>query len=221
MQIHIITAFPEMFESPFSKSILKRAQEQELITIKTHNIRKWTTDKHKTIDHRPYGGGAGMVMMVEPIYKAVKEIRESIGDKKTLVLLTSAKGEIFTQKHARDFSKYEAIIFICGHYEGIDERVKEHIADLEISIGQYVLTGGEIPAMVITDAVTRLLPGVLGNEDSIENESYTEENKTEAPQYTRPEKFITDEGSEWTVPEVLLSGNHSNIEAWRKSKSTI
>ncbi len=221
MQIHIITAFPEMFESPFSKSILKRAQEQELITIKTHNIRKWTTDKHKTIDHRPYGGGAGMVMMVEPIYKAVKEIQESIGDKKTLVLLTSAKGQVFTQKHARDFSKYEAIIFICGHYEGIDERVKEHIADLEISIGQYVLTGGEIPAMVITDAVTRLLPGVLGNETSIENESFTDENKTEAPQYTRPEKFITDEGSEWTVPEVLLSGNHSNIEAWRKSKSTI
>lgn len=221
MQIHIITAFPEMFESPFSKSILKRAQEQELITIKTHNLRDWTNDKHKTIDHRPYGGGAGMVMMVEPIYKAVKEIRDSIGDKKTLVLLTSAKGEIFTQKHARDFSRFEAIIIICGHYEGIDERVNENIADLEISIGKYVLTGGEIPAMVITDAVTRLLPGVLGNETSIETESFTDDNETEAPQYTRPEKFITDEGSEWTVPEVLLSGNHSKIADWRNSKSII
>lgn len=218
MQIHIITAFPEMFESPFSKSILKRAQEQGLVTIKTHNIRDWTWDKHKTIDHRPYGGGAGMVMMVEPIYKAVKELKTSIGNKKTLVILTSAKGEIFTQKHAKDFTKYEAIIFICGHYEGIDERVNEHLADLELSIGKYVLTGGEIPVMVITDAVTRLLPGVLGNEDSIENESFSKDNETEAPQYTRPEKFVTDENETWTVPDILLSGNHKEIENWRNKQ---
>lgn len=219
MQIHIITAFPEMFDSPFNKSILKRAQEQKLVTIHTHNIRTWTSDKHKTIDHRPYGGGAGMVMMVEPIYRAVKDIRKIIGDKKTLVILTSAKGEEFKQQHARDFSKFEAIIIICGHYEGIDERVNERIADKEISIGKYVLTGGEIPAMVITDAVTRLLPGVLGNNDSLENESFTNNDYIEAPQYTRPEKFVTDDGDEWSVPGVLLSGNHSNIESWRASKS--
>ena len=219
MQIHIITAFPEMFDSTFSKSILKRAQEQDLISIETHNIRDWTSDNYKTIDHRPYGGGAGMVMMIEPIYKAVKDIKNKVGNKKTLVLLTSAKGEIFTQKHARDFSEFEVMIFICGHYEGVDERVNEHIADLEISIGKYVLTGGEIPAMVITDAVTRLIPGVLGNEESIENESFTNNEETEAPQYTRPERFITEEGEEWRVPGILLSGNHKEIEAWRSSKS--
>lgn len=220
MEIHIITAFPEMFTSPFNSSILKRAQDKRLVNISIHNLRKWTLDKHKSIDHRPYGGGAGMVMMVEPIYKAIKEIKDLIGNKTTLVLLTSAKGELFSQKHARDFSEYEAIIFICGHYEGVDERVKEHLADIEISIGKYVLTGGELPTMVITDALVRLIPEVLGNKDSVLTESYTRGEEKEAPQYTRPEKFVTESGEEWAVPDILLSGHHSKIDTWRSENST-
>jgi tRNA (guanine37-N1)-methyltransferase len=218
LEIHILTAFPDMFSSPFEESIIKRAKNNDIISITTHNLRKWTLDKHKTIDARPYGGGAGMVMLLEPIYKAIKDIRRSIGDKKTLVILTSAKGEIFTQKHARNFSQFEAIILICGHYEGIDERVKEYIADVEISIGKYVLTGGEIPTMVIVDSVVRLIPGVLGNEESLNHESFTQEEETEAPQYTRPAEFVTEENSVWKVPDVLLSGNHQEINQWRSNQ---
>lgn len=207
-----------MFSSPFEESIVKRAKNNKIVTITTHDLRKWTKDKHKTIDARPYGGGAGMVMLLEPIYKAIKDIRKSIGEKKTLVILTSAKGEIFTQKHARDFSQYEALILICGHYEGIDERVKEHIADIEISIGKYVLTGGEIPTMVIVDSVVRLIPGVLGNEESLSNESFTQGEEVEAPQYTRPAEFVTGENNKWKVPDVLLSGNHQEIKQWRSTQ---
>ncbi len=218
LEVHILTAFPSMFSSVFSESILKRAQDKEIVKISLHDIRKWTTDKHKTIDAKPYGGGAGMVMMIEPIYKALKDIKSEIGKKKTLVLLTSAKGEVFTQKVAREFSKYEALVIICGRYEGIDERVKEYLADREISIGKYVLTGGELPAMIITDAVTRLLPGVLGNEESLEHESFNEDDYIEFPQYTRPAVFIADEGREMKVPVVLLSGNHKEIEDFRSGK---
>lgn len=218
MEIHFVTAFPEMFNSPFNESILKRAQDKGLINIKTHDLRNWTTDNHKTLDDKPYGGGAGMVMLLEPIYKAIKDIKASIGNKKTIVILTSAKGDLFNQNQARDLSQYEVIIFICGHYEGIDERVAENISDLEISIGKYVLTGGELPAMVITDAIVRLIPGVLGNEGSLLTESYTLGNELEAPHYTRPAKFISDDNQEWNVPDVLLSGNHKEIETWRKSR---
>lgn len=215
MEIHIITAFPDMFSAPFSESIIKRAQEKGIVEIKLHNLRDWTDDNHKTIDGKPYGGGAGMVMMIEPIYKAVKDIKKSLQGKQTKLILTSAKGEAFTQGHAQNYSKYEALIIICGHYEGVDERVKEYIADDEISIGKYVLTGGELPAMVIADAVTRLIPGVLGNEASLAEESFKEDNYTESPQYTRPAVFTNDEGKELKVPDVLLSGHHKEIEEFR------
>lgn len=215
LEIHIITAFPNMFTSAFSESILKRAQEKGSVEIHLHDLRNWTTDKHKTIDAKPYGGGAGMVMMIEPIYIALKDIRSQLRGKNTLVLLTSAKGDAFTQQKAREYVEKEALVIICGHYEGIDERVNEYLADEEVSIGQYVLTGGELPAMVITDAVARLLPGVLGNEDSLKDESFKHENYTESPQYTRPAVFVDDEGREMKVPDVLLSGNHKEIEEFR------
>lgn len=216
MEIHILTAFPNMFTSPFSESIIKRAQIKNIVTIKTHDLRKWSKDNHKTIDGKPYGGGAGMVMLLEPIYRAVKEIKGTLKNKKVQTILTSAKGDVFSQKHARTYSNYEALIIICGHYEGIDERVKEYIADDEVSIGKFVLTGGELPAMVITDAVVRLIHGVLGNHHSLTEESFKEDNYTESPQYTRPAVFIDDNGQELKVPEVLLSGHHKEIEEFRQ-----
>ncbi len=216
MEIHILTAFPNMFTSPFSESIIKRAQTKDIVKIKTHDLRKWSKDNHKTIDGKPYGGGAGMVMLLEPIYRAVKEIKGTLKNKKVKTILTSAKGNIFSQKYARTYSNYEALIIICGHYEGVDERVKEYIADDEISIGKFVLTGGELPAMVITDAVVRLIHGVLGNHHSLVEESFKEENYTESPQYTRPAVFIDDNGQELKVPEVLLSGHHKDIEEFRQ-----
>lgn len=219
MEIHIITAFPGMFTSPLNESIIKRAQDRKLVTIQYHDLRNWTTDKHKTIDAKPYGGGAGMVLLLEPIYKAVKDIKKMLQGKNYKILLTSAKGEQFNQKLARDFSQLDALVVICGHYEGVDERVAKHLADQELSIGKYVLTGGELPAMVIIDAVTRLIPGVLGNESSLSVESFINGDETESPQYTRPEVFTTEEGEEWAVPKVLLSGHHKQIEEWRQQNS--
>lgn len=202
MIFDIITIFPNIFKSYFSESIVKRAQEKHLIKINIHNLRNYTTDKHKTVDDKPYGGGPGMVMMVEPIYKAVKKIK---GKSKPKVILFSAKGKKFNQKMAQKFSKLDRLVMICGHYEGVDERVAKHIVDEEISIGDYVLTGGEIPAMIVTDAVTRLIPGVLGKKESLE------EIKGSYPVYTKPEDF-----NKWKVPKVLLSGNHKKIEELRK-----
>lgn len=202
----IITIFPNIFDSYFNESIIGRAVKQDLIKINPIDLRDYTKDKHKSVDDKPYGGGAGMVMMVEPIYKAVKDIKKKGGK----VVLLSAKGKKFDQKMARDFSKLKQLVLICGRYEGVDERVAEHIADEEISIGDYVLTGGELPAMVVVDAVTRLLPGVIDKE-SLKEESFAKTGLVEYPQYTRPEKF-----REWKVPEVLLSGNHKEIEKWKK-----
>lgn len=215
MEIHIITAFPNMFSSIFSESIIHRAQTKNTVNINIHDLRKWTTDKHKTIDSKPYGGGAGMVMKVEPIYKALKNIRETTKDKKVLTILTSAKGQVFNQQLARDYSTYEVLIIICGHYEGVDERVKEYI-DIELSIGEFVLTGGELPAMVIIDSIVRLLPGVLGNEKSLQDESYNTDGYTESPHFTRPAIFTDDDGRELKVPDVLLSGHHKEIEKFKK-----
>lgn len=216
MEIHIITAFPNFFSSPLNESILKRSQDKMIATFHVHDLRKWTTDNHNTIDDKPFGGGAGMVLMVEPIFKAVQEIKGKLSGKSTRVILTSAKGTSYTQGHARELSTIDSMIIICGHYEGVDERVAEHIADLEISIGNYVLTGGEIAAMVISDSVVRLLPGVLGNEESLAKESFDEPNYTEGPHYTRPAEFRADNGEIWKVPQVLLSGNHAEIEKYRK-----
>lgn len=213
-QIDIITIFPEMFTGPLSESIIKRAQEDGYVQINIHNLRDWTEDKHQQVDDKPFGGGPGMVMMLEPIYKALAEIKED--DKNTLILLTSAKGTTFTQKKAvKIAAEVEQLIIICGHYEGVDERVAQHLVDEEVSIGDYVLTGGELPAMIITDAVTRLLPGVLGNEASLATESFTNNDELEHPHYTRPAEFETETGESWSVPDILLSGNHEKIAQWR------
>lgn len=186
--------------------------------IKVHNLRDYTTDKHKKVDDTPYGGGAGMVMQVQPIYSAIEalksEIQNNKQEEKTRTILFSAKGKRFTEEDARRLAEYDRLIMVCGRYEGVDERVAEHVVDEELSIGDYVLTGGEIPVMVVVDSVTRLLPGALGNEQSAITESHAEEGYLEHPQYTKPEEF---EG--WKVPEILLSGNHGEIEKWRKEKS--
>ncbi len=232
MQFDIITIFPKIFESYFSESIIKRAQEKKIVKINIHNLRDYTTDKHKTVDDTPYGGGAGMVLKVEPIYFAMQKVKSQKSkvkntNKKQKIILLSAKGKKFNQKMARKFSKLDQIVLICGRYEGVDERVAKYIADEEISIGDYVLTGGELPAMIIVDVVARLVPGVIA-EDSLKEESFSIKRERvksdfkilsqgtkfkisrEYPQYTRPAVF-----KGWRVPKVLLSGNHKKIEEWR------
>ncbi|PIP28097.1 MAG: tRNA (guanosine(37)-N1)-methyltransferase TrmD [Candidatus Moranbacteria bacterium CG23_combo_of_CG06-09_8_20_14_all_35_22] len=214
MKFDIITIFPEIFGSYFNESILKRAQKNNLIEIKIHNLRDFTLDKHKTTDDTPYGGGAGMVMKIEPIYESIKFIKLKVKNKKTRTILFSAKGKKYTQSDAKRLSKYDNLIFICGRYEGVDERVAKYLADEEISVGDFVLTGGEIPAMILVDSISRLLPRVLGNSESTKNESHNSKNYLEHSQYTKPEKFLN-----WKVPEILLSGNHKKIEEWRKKNS--
>ena len=216
MKLDIITIFPDLFENFIGESLLARAQKKKLIKISTHDLRKWTNDNHKTVDGRPYGGGAGMVLKFEPIYKAVKSVKAKKG--KTRVVLLSAKGKTFDQKKAQQLTKYDQVVFICGRYEGVDERVAKHVADEEISIGNYVLFGGEIPSMVIMEAVSRLLPGVVAKEESIKNESFTKGIIREHPRYTRPEVFVLN-GKKLKVPPVLLSGNHKDIEEWRAKNS--
>jgi len=209
MKIDIITAFPEMFEGPFAESIVSRAQEEGAVEIKVHDLREWTKDKHRTIDAPPYGGGPGMVMRVDIIDKAVEELKE----KKSKVILLEAKGKLYKQTKAKKLDREEHLILIAGHYEGVDHRVHKHIADEVISIGKYVLTGGEIPAMVVVDSVVRLLPEVVGNPESIKEESYSEKDTVEYPQYTRPDEY-----KGWQVPEVLKSGHHEKIRKWREKK---
>lgn len=213
MTIDILTLFPKMFKGPFAESIVKRAQEKELVEIKIHDLRHWTKDKRKTVDDRPYGGGIGMILLVEPIDRALRELKS----KKAKVILLSPSGRVFTQKKARQLAKSDHLIFICGHYEGIDERVREHLVDEEISIGDYILTGGEIPAMAIIDSIVRLVPGVLEKPEATQLESFSKlkiKNLLEYPQYTRPENF-----KGWPVPKILLSGNHKKIEEWRKKEA--
>ena len=217
MNFHIITIFPEIFNSYFNESIIKRAQEKKIIKINTYNLRDWTTDKHKTVDDTPYGGGAGMIFKIEPLYHAIKDILLKIKDdrKNIKIILLSAKGKIWNQQKALKYSKKNKnIIFICGRYEGVDERILNFI-DEEISIGKYILTGGEIPAMILVDSISRLLPKVLGNKNSIISESYSKPNIKEYPQYTKPSVFIDDNKKEYFVPKMLLSGNHKEIEKWR------
>lgn len=214
MKFDIITIFPEIFNSYFGESIIKRAQNAGAIEIKTHNLRDYTEDKHRNVDDTPYGGGAGMVMRVEPFYNALEKIKSEGESLKTRTILFAAKGKRFTQQDAHRLAKYDRIIMLCGRYEGIDERVGENLVDEEISIGDFVLTGGEIPAMLVLDSITRLLPGVLGNDQSAVIESHSEEGYLEFPQYTKPEDF-----KGWKVPEVLLSGHHREIEKWRKTQT--
>ncbi len=234
MRFDIITIFPNLFESFKNEALIARAQKKNIISINIHNLRDWTMDNHKTVDDRPYGGGAGMVLMVEPIKKAVAFLKSKFKNQnlklKTRVVVFSPKGKKFDQVLARKYSKLNQLIMICGRYEGIDERVAKYIADDEISIGDYVLFGGEVPAMVVMETVSRLLPGAVGKQTSIEDESFKETKGMvkkqitkflEYPHYTRPEVLVIN-GKKAKVPEVLLSGNHKKIETWRDkhSKST-
>jgi len=215
MQIDILTLFPQMFSGPLTESILKRAQDQNLVNIAVHDLRAWTTDPHHTADDRPYGGGPGMVMLVEPIDKALNDLKSKIQNPKSRVILTSPRGARFTQAKAQELATYDHLIFIAGHYEGVDQRVADHLVDDTISIGDYVLTGGELPIMVIVDALVRLIPGVLGDPTSTADESFKTPGYLEYPQYTRPEIYRG-----WPVPKMLLSGDHAAISAWRSTYST-
>jgi tRNA (guanine37-N1)-methyltransferase len=200
-----------MFSSPLNFSLLKKAQEKGLLNICLHDIRNWANDKHKMTDDAPYGGGCGMVMKVEPVEKALAAIRCPEDD--SLVVLMTPQGEIFNQKIAAQLAEKKQIIIICGRYEGVDERIREHLVDREISIGDYILTGGELAALILIDAVSRLIPDVLGNPESTLGESFSH-NLLEYPQYTRPAEY-----KGWMVPDVLLSGNHAEIELWHKRES--
>lgn len=226
MRIDILTLFPEMFKNVFSESIVKRAIDKNFLTLKTHNLRDWAIDdKHRTVDDRPYGGGVGMLLRPEPVFQAVETVKIWKAKKlfkKHRIILLDAGGKLYRQEKALEYSRLEQVILICGHYEGVDYRVHEYLADEVVSIGDYVLTGGEIPAMIITDSITRLIPGVLEKPESTQNESFSYQGQMskiqspvlEYPQYTRPEIFRG-----WQVPEILLSGNHQKIEEWRKKQA--
>jgi tRNA (guanine37-N1)-methyltransferase len=214
VQIDILTLFPEMFPGLFSAGILKRAIDRKLVMINIHNIRDYTHDKHRTVDDYTYGGGAGMVLKPEPIFEAVESIKPDIPAEGGLpIILLTPQGRSFCQQIAQELSKYSRIILICGHYEGVDERVREHLATDEVSIGDFVLSGGELAAMVVVDAVVRLIPGVLGSETSPLDDSYVT-GLLEYPQYTRPAVYRG-----WSVPEVLLSGNHAQVAEWRRDQA--
>jgi len=215
MRFHIVTIFPEFFEGPLQHGVVARAQQAGRLDIRIHDLRNWTYDRHRTVDDRPFGGGEGMLLKPEPLFEAVESIVPERTDRKRVVLL-SAQGKIFDQRMATQFSALDELLLICGRYEGVDERVAEHLADAEVSIGDYVMSGGELAAAVIVDAVARLLPGVLGNEESSRNESFSEGNEglLDCPQYTRPADFRG-----WKAPEVLLGGNHAEIRQWRRAAS--
>ncbi len=213
MKIDILTLFPEMFAGPFDNSIIKRAKEKGMLEICLTNIRDFAHDKHRIVDDYPFGGGSGMVMKPEPVFEAVEYVRGRDRGNSVKVILLCPQGRVFNQETAKRLAGEEHLVLICGHYEGIDERIRELIVDEELSIGDFVLTGGEIPAMVVVDAVSRLIPGVLGDEESYVNDSFYD-GILEYPQYTRPREF---KGME--VPEVLLSGNHEKIRLWRRKMS--
>jgi tRNA (guanine37-N1)-methyltransferase len=216
MRIDIITIFPKIFDSYLKESLLSRAQKKNLLEIKIHNLRDFTADKHRKVDDRPFGGGPGMVLKIEPIYKAVNSIlknpKSPISKSKNRVILFSTRGKKLDAKTARRLSKYNRLILICGRYEGVDERVAKYVAEEEISIGDYVLSGGELPALVLIEAVGRFLPGFLGRSESLE------EIKGSYPVYTRPEIFSPKKNKKWAVPKVLLSGDHKKIQKWRAQK---
>jgi tRNA (guanine37-N1)-methyltransferase len=213
MRIDILTLFPEICRAPLNESMMKRAQENGALDLHIHNLRDWTTDKHRVVDDAPFGGGQGMVMKPEPIFAAVEDLQSKIQNPKSKIIFMSPAGRKFDQLMATEFSKESHLIIICGHYEGVDHRVIEHLVDDEVSIGDYVLTNGAIAAVALVDAVVRLLPGVLGDEQSAADDSFSG-GLLEGPQYTRPSDFRG-----WKVPDVLLSGNHSEIAKWRKEQA--
>jgi tRNA (guanine37-N1)-methyltransferase len=210
MVFHILTIFPDFFEGPFHHGVVPKAAEAGIIEIHIHDLRNWTQDRHRTVDDRPFGGGEGMLLKPGPIFEGVESIWPERTPGQRLILL-SAQGRRFDQEAARRLSEYKELFLICGRYEGVDERVAEHLADEELSIGDFVLSGGELAAALVVDCVARLLPGVLGNEDSALQESFSETSLLDCPQYTRPADFRG-----WKVPEVLLSGNHEEIRRWRR-----
>ena len=233
MRFEIVTIFPKIFDSYLKETLIARAQKKNLIKINVHNLRKWTNDAHKTVDDRPFGGGLGMVLKIEPIYKSVQFLKSKIKNqklKKTKVVLFTPRGKKFNQKLAHQLSKQGQVIFICGRYEGVDERVAKNIADMEVSIGDYDLMGGELPAMVAIEAISRLVPGVLGKEALLKERITKSGGFIEYVQYTRPEvfnvgKYVKDwkarplkfrKAEIWRVPKVLLSGNHEKIKEWKK-----
>lgn len=212
MRIDYLTLFPEMFEGVLNHSILKRAQDKGMLAVNTVNFRDYAENKHNQVDDYPFGGGQGMVLKPEPIFNALESLQQT---SETRVVLMCPQGEPFTQEKAQELSEAEHLVFICGHYEGYDERIREHLVTDEISIGDYVLTGGELPAMTMTDAIVRLIPGVLGNQQSHEDDSF-QDGLLEFPQYTRPREYRG-----MNVPEVLLSGNHARIDAWRREQKLL
>src|SRR5438067_8924930 len=221
MKIDILTLFPEICRTPLSESIMKRAQENGIIDLRIHTLRDWTKDRDHIVDDAPFGGGQGMVMKAEPIFAAVEELQGQIGEKskienrKSKIILMSPAGHRFDQQMATQLSQESHLIIVCGHYEGVDHRVIEHLVDLDICIGDYVLTNGAIAAVVLVDAIVRLVPGVLGHEQSAIDDSFSHESSgLEAPQYTRPAEFRG-----WQVPDVLLSGNHAQLAKWRKEQA--
>lgn len=209
MKFHLLTIFPEFFDGPFRHGVVARGLQSGILSIEIHDLRHWTHDLHRTVDDRPFGGGEGMILKPEPLFSAVESIWPERGPGRKAILL-SAQGRRFSQSVARRYLEYEELLFICGRYEGVDERVAEHLADDEISVGDYVLSGGELAAALVIDTVARLLPGVLGNQDSSRHESF-EEGILDYPQWTRPADFRG-----WKAPEVLLSGNHSDVRQWRR-----
>ena len=211
MIFHVLTIFPDFFRAAFAQGVVGKAKTAGLIDIRVHDLRDWTRDRHRTVDDRPFGGGEGMLLKPGPIFEAVESIWPEKAEGRKIILL-SAQGAKFDQARAREFSQLNEVLLICGRYEGVDERVAEHLADVEVSIGDYVLSGGELGAAVVIDATARLIDGVLGNENSSIAESFSEEGLLDCPQYTRPAEFRG-----WTVPEVLLGGNHEEIRKWRRT----
>ena len=212
MQIDIVTAFPQLVAEPLNQSILKRAKEKKTVTINVHDLRNWATDRHKSIDDAPYGGGAGMIFKIAPLYECLTDIYTKSGGDKGKIILTSPRGKVFSQRECTKMSNESRLIIICGHYKGVDERIKKFFPVEEISIGDFILTGGEIAALAITDAVVRLLPGVISDIDSAWTDSFSD-NLLDCDYYTRPHNFKGE-----SVPKVLLSGDHSEIEKWRQDK---
>ena len=214
MRFHVLTLFPKMFEGPFSEGVLKRARDAGVIQIDLHDIRDHTHDRHRTVDDYTFGGGPGMLMKPEPLFEAVEAVKGSAGlDSSVPLILLSPQGRTFTQRVAEELAGHRDLALICGRYEGVDERVRTHLVTDEISVGDYVLSGGELAAMVLIEAVSRLMPGVLGSIESSEDDSFTT-GLLQHPQYTRPEQY-----RDWAVPDVLLSGNHAEIERWRRRES--